>query len=188
MRFWHRFYFSAFLLLVLLLQACQHRYSETAVSDLQRPSLRTKSVVYVAIPPDVEFKKDTVIDSGRLTAEAVRQAFARYVSQAYIGRRPETFAEGLRTAKATKADYFVYPAVLHWEDRATEFTMRADRLEIRLSLLDASTDKLLHEVVLQGRSRLLTDGGDTPEDLLQEPVTRYVSSLFSLQYVPSALR
>ncbi|MBI4660857.1 MAG: DUF4823 domain-containing protein [Verrucomicrobia bacterium] len=174
---------------LLVLAGCQHSFQEIPATGVPaKPKLRTDSTVYVAIPPDARFKNEFVFNSGQLTAVAIRDAFAAYVKRAYVGRKPESFTEGLETARANLCTYFVYPSILRWEDRATEFSGRRDRIEIRIEVVEAASGEILHAATLRGRSRWFTDGGDTPQDLLQEPVRNYVASLFQPVRVPSALR
>jgi hypothetical protein len=174
---------------VLLLSACQHTYRELPVGGAPpRPELPTGSTVYVAIPPDGRHRKEFVPESGQFTAVTLRDAFAKYVKRAYVGRRVQSYQEGLETARAAGCGYFVYPTILRWEDRFTEYSGRRDLVEIKVEIAEAASGEVLHATILRGRSRLFTDGGDTPQDLLPEPIRNYVASLFQPVHVPSALR
>jgi hypothetical protein len=173
----------------LALVGCEHTYQEVPVSsNASRPKLKTEVLLYVPIPPDGRFKKDFVVDSGTLTAVAVRDAFAKYVKRAYLGRRVESFEESLETARNHNCAYVVYSRVLRWEDRATEFSGRTDKIEIRIEVADSASGEILHATILKGRSRWLTDGGDSPKDLLLEPIKNYAASLFQPVSRPSGLR
>lgn len=168
----------------LVLAGCQH----TSESPRSRPELKTEASAYVAIPPDAWSKKDLIFDSGKLTALAVRDAFAVYLRHAFLARHVETLEESLATARQGGCTYLVYPSVLSWEDHATELTGRRDKIEIKIQVLAAATGEVLDSVVLRARSRWLNDGGDVPQDLLREPVKKYVAGLFHPTYVPSALQ
>lgn len=175
--------------IALVLSGCQHSYRENSVVGAPaRPKLRSDSTVFVAIPADGRYHHRFVPDSGQYCAVTIRDAFARYVKRAYVGRKVQTFAEGLETARANDCTYFVYPTILRWEDHATEFSGRRDKLEVKVEVAEAATGEILHATILQGRSRLFTGGGDSPEDLLIEPVRNYLASLFQPVHVPSALR
>lgn len=184
-----RFAILAIVFVSAFLAACQHSYKEVSLKPgVSRSKLRSDAIVYIAIPPDARFKRDLVEDSGELTAAALQTEFARHVKRAYLGRRVETYEDGLATALAYRCTYFVYATIVRWEDRLTEYTARSDRLEIKIDVVDAATAQILDSTLLKGRSRLFTDGGDAPEDLLREPIRSYVASLFQPVYVPSALR
>jgi hypothetical protein len=176
-------------LATLFLAGCQHAYQELPVAGApERPILRTDSTVYVALPPDGRRKRDFVPASGETMAIIVRDTFAKYVKRAYMGRRVQSFADGLETARTNQWNYFVYPSILRWEDHATDLSGLRDKIEVKIEVADTATGEILHATVLRGRSRWFSDGGDTPKDLLPEPVQNYVSSLFQPVRVPSALR
>ncbi|MBM3834575.1 MAG: DUF4823 domain-containing protein [Verrucomicrobia bacterium] len=160
------------------LLGCQHTYKEVPATNLPRPRLRSDAIVYVPIPPDGLFKKHVAANSGKLTAVAVRDGFAKHVKRAYVGRMIESMATSLETARQHRCTYVAYPSIVRWEDRATEFSGVKDKMEIKIEVVEAATGEILHTTVLQGKSRWLTDGGDRPQDLLEKPIEDYVASLF----------
>jgi hypothetical protein len=174
--------------LMLVLVGCKSSYEQVEVANTpSRPQLDTKAAVYVALAGDFQHKKDFIINSGRTTSEIIRDTFAKYARRAYIARRPESFAESLETARNGKCAYLVYPTILHWEDHTTELTGIPDRIEVKIEITDTATGNPLHATVLKGRGSVMTDGGDRPQDLLPEPVSKYVASLFQVIHTPSAL-
>lgn len=168
---------------------CQHRYEEVdALPGAGREKLRTDASVYVAIPFDARFKGELVMNSGKLTAEVVQDSFKKFVKRAYGGRKVESLEESLQTAREHQITYLAHITLLRWEDRATEYSGRTDKLELRIDVLDVETGETLHSKLIRGKSRWMTDGGDAPQDLLPEPVDRFVASLFQVTHVPSAMQ
>ena len=177
------------LLATLMFAGCQHTYEESRVGESSgHPRLNPDAIGYVAIPPDARFKRGFAQDSGKSTAHAVREEFAKYFRRAYVGRKIESFEEGLEMARAYQWSYYVYPTVLRWEDRATENSGRRDRLEIQIQVVETVSGDILDTTILKGTSRWMTAGGDTPGDLLNEPIRNYVASLFNPIATPSALQ
>lgn len=173
----------------LSLPGCRHAYQEVKLGQIAaRPTLQTDATVFVALPADARFKNAPVVNSGRLAAVTVRSAFAKYVKAAYLGRRLEGFQENLEAARQSRCRYLVYPSLLRWEDRLTEYTTIRDKLEIKIDVADTASGAILHSSVLKGKSRVFTDGDDSPKDLLEEPIRNFVASLFRPEYTPSALR
>jgi hypothetical protein len=70
------------------------------------------------------------------------------------------------------------PEILHWEDRATEWSGIPDRVEVKLLVLEAQGNKEIASIVISGKSKWATFGGDHPQDLLPEPIKQYVESLY----------
>lgn len=75
----------------------------------------------------------------------------------------------LEKTQAQPYGYYVIPEILHWEDRATEWSGIPDRLEVKLSIFDGNK-KELASTIITGKSKWATLGGDHPQDLLPEPL------------------
>jgi hypothetical protein len=86
--------------------------------------------------------------------------------------------ECLKIIQTDKYGYFVAPEILHWGDRATEWSGIPDKIEIKISVYDAQFETELASSVVNGKSKWATFGGDHPQDLLPEPVNQYVESLY----------
>jgi hypothetical protein len=82
-------------------------------------------------------------------------------------------------AKQANYKYLVYPTILEWEDRATEWSMLPDRASINVDIVDVTDGRTIESVVINDKSGIATLGGDHPQDLLPIPVEEFVSTLFS---------
>ena len=167
---------SFMIIAVLLLSACSARFQTRLVQPSISRLERGKGV-FISTPKDGWYAKIEYKDSGAMTANAVKAAFSRFsnnisVSNQCLGR------ECLKIIPTDQYAYYVEPEILHWEDRATEWSGLPDRIEIKISVYDAMSGKELASSVLIGRSRWATFGGDHPQDLLPEPVNKYVESLY----------
>ena len=77
--------------------------------------------------------------------------------------------------------YYVVPEILHWEERATEWSGLPDRIELQLSVYEFGMRDNIASTHILGKSKWATFGGDHPQDLLPKPINDFVSSLYSLQ-------
>ena len=84
----------------------------------------------------------------------------------------------LAAKSAAQYRYYVAPEILHWEDRATEWSGRPDRIEVQISIYDVNMQTEIASSVITGKSAWATFGGDHPQDLLPEPTNAYVASLY----------
>src|SRR5688572_9162275 len=150
---------------LVMASGCQSTYSEKNVTTEAPPLLRSNSRIFVAIPFDATFKKNVAQGSGKMTAEALMGAFTRYTKSVYLGKYPESTAEALESARQFNADYLVYPNLVRWEDRATEYTGVRDQLQIKIDLIDLTDGRLAFSREITATGKWLTDGGDTPADL-----------------------
>jgi hypothetical protein len=133
--------------------------------------------VLISIPKDGSFGNKQYPNSGRMTANAVSAAFVKNVSLVDISEK----CRGdvcLSEAQIIKYGYYVKPVILHWEDRNTEWSGKPDRIEIQLVIYDTVTRQIVASSSISGKSKWATFGGDHPQELLPEPVSVYVDSLY----------
>ena len=120
----------------LILAGCKSTYSEKNATNEPPPILRSTSRIYVAIPFDATFKKKVAEGSGKATAQAFYAAFSKYIRGTFISGTPQSLEEALDNARKANTDYLVYPNIVAWEDRATEWSGRRDQLQLKVDLID----------------------------------------------------
>ena len=172
---------------LLLTSGCKSTYSDRKVSNVPVPLLKSNTRVYVGMPFDATDRKEVAHSSGKQVAEAIYTAFARNTRPVFISRSHENMGEALESARRVNADYLVYPTIQEWKDRATEWSGVRDRLKLRVDLIDLETSEVVFAKEIEATGKFMTDGGDTPADLLQQPLDRYANDLFRRTEKPSAL-
>jgi len=161
-------------LVILLLAVCGcHASHEWRQSDNPKPSLA--GGVYVAVPENGSFETSVYPDSGRQTAAAVAEALRSASVRVEQGQAVEDVAAALATARTRSCAFMLRPVILHWEDRATQWSGRRDSIEVRLDLFDARTGLVVDSSTLSCRSRLMSFGGDHPQKLLAGPLREYAA-------------
>jgi len=169
----------------LLLSLCVGCVSTYTVKSISRSGpLRTNATALVTLPADGAFLRETYPGSGRTTALAVGRAFAKRLRTVDVTPEVATLPQYLEQARAGRFDYLVVPTLVHWENRATEWSGLPDRIEIEIRTVDVQSQKTLSLGSVTGKSRWMTFGGDAPEDLLASPIDGYVSWLFSPDGTP----
>jgi hypothetical protein len=167
--------FCAFLA-VLALSGCVSTYKQDALTTPVSKLLSGKSVV-IATPENGSYSDKVYSTSGKTTATAVQSAFAHHANNVVVSAECRDL-DCLKNAYPSGYDYFVVPQILHWEDRATEWSGIRDKLEIKLTVYDAVDWRVLASNVITGKSKWATFGGDHPQDLLPHPLAEYVSTLY----------
>ncbi|MGW8367223.1 MAG: DUF4823 domain-containing protein [Gammaproteobacteria bacterium] len=161
--------------LAFVVAGCASTYTQDALLVPSGKLTRGKPVV-IAMPSDGSYEGKAYPESGRMTADATRAAFAPFTTATVATDCREL--ECLKSSRPLADGYYVIPEILHWEDRATEWSGKSDRLEIKLSVYGSQGSAELASTVLTGKSKWATFGGDHPQDLLSEPLTTYVNSLY----------
>jgi hypothetical protein len=164
---------------ILFMWGCAHTYQQIDVGDsASHPKLTSDGSVYILVPDDGKYGTYAYPGSGSTTAQVIRAAFEKHVNRVQIAPEKENVEIALIKARNQGFTYLVHPMILHWEERATEWSGKADRVEVKIIVMDAASEAIIDSVVIKGKSKWLTFGGDHPQDLLPEPIDQYVASLF----------
>lgn len=151
-------------------------YSQKNVSETSTKLQRGKSVA-IATPTNGQYGQTVYSGSGRMTATAVQGAFSRHTNRITVVSNCKDL-NCLMTDRRQISDYYVVPEILHWEDRATEWSGIPDKIEVKISVFDGLTGNDIASTIISGNSKWVTFGGDKPQDLLPEPLNAYVDSLY----------
>lgn len=173
-----------FLPLVVLVCACADAHQVIRAPKPTAPSIARTESFYVSVPKDGAFGSQLYYRSGDMTTDTILAAFARKGVRAERGVALDTVSAGIEAARARNASFLIFPTILHWEDRATEWSGKPDKVEVKIDVVDARTGITFDTALITGTSGLATFGGDHPQDLLPEPIAGYVDDL--IPGLPSA--
>jgi Domain of unknown function (DUF4823) len=164
-------------LVALMIGGCADTHelirNQAAVAPLSR-----QASAYVAVPADGSYGDRVYQGSGQQTAQAVADAFAPYLRQISVAETHESLEDAERSASDRDLDYVLYPEILHWEDRATEWSGKPDLISVRISVVQAESGTVLDSSIIKGKSKWATWGGDHPQDLLPPALEEYSAALF----------
>jgi hypothetical protein len=167
---------AALIIFATMISGCTATYKQNTLVEPSAKLVRGKSVV-ISTPTNGFYGDEEYSASGRMTALAIRGAFAKFSNAATVVPDCKNIA-CLRSVQSTSSDYYVIPEILHWEERATEWSGIPDQIEVKVSIYDGQNQEELTSTVISGQSKWATWGGDHPQDLLPEPINKYVESLY----------
>jgi uncharacterized protein DUF4823 len=160
----------------IFLSACSATYNQQVLKEPAVKLERGKGI-FISTPTNGWYGKIEYKNSGKMTANAVKAAFSRFSNDVFISAECLGL-ECLKIIPAAKYPYYVEPEILHWEDRATEWSGIPDRIEVKISIYNSELGSEIASSVITGTSKWATFGGDHPQDLLPEPLNSYVQSLY----------
>ncbi len=164
---------------IFFLCGCVHTYDMHAESQRAAPvRIAASSSFYVAIPENGRFDSTEYPHSGEMTAATIAQALSRHTKDVKVAKKVVALDEDLADSTEARSEYLLRPTILHWEERATEWSGKSDRITIRLELFEVDSRERIDSREFSGKSRWGTFGGDHPQELLPVPVRRYVEELF----------
>lgn len=171
-----------YLFLVLSLFACSSMEEPKSYESILRNKLSSplsRDVgVSIQIPTDGQYEKKVYPGSGKKTADAFKNAFEKYAH--LVTLLPVCAVQScLKEASQIGAGYFVSLDIMHWENRATFWSGRVDRLTIMASIFDVATRAELASMYLHTNGSLdaPNSGGDV-KDFLPYLAQQYVRSLY----------
>ncbi|KZD00924.1 MULTISPECIES: DUF4823 domain-containing protein [unclassified Thalassospira] len=135
------------------------------------------SSFYIMLPKDGIFGEINYMNSGQMLSNEVYRRLLPYSETVYRAENVEDLEEAFVRAAEKKLDFLIDPEILHWEDRATEWSGRPDRITIKYQAYQVDDKMLLVTSTLSASSKWATFGGDHPVDLLPVPTKQFVSSL-----------
>lgn len=165
------------LALVSLMSGCTNTYkmvslpleAPTVKAGNPLPILKIGDQVVVSKPTDGQYGEKVYAGSGAMVQLAVVGCLK---------------ANGLEAVAKTEANghefsagkWQVVPTILEWEDRATEWSGRPDRIKVELRTIDP-TGQPRNATIISGASKWATLGGDHPQDMLAPAFASWGSQL-----------
>lgn len=163
---------------LLILFGCADSHQLVRQGSDANPKLTPTDSIYVAMPRDGVYGNDTYQGSGATTVQVLVAAFAKHARSVEAASSYQTYEQALSTARAKGFKYLVFPTILHWEDRATEWSGIPDKVEVKVQVVEAASDAVIDSGIVKGKSGWATLGGDHPQDLLPKPIQEFVSALY----------
>lgn len=159
----------------VMLSACASKYRVDSykVSATADP----QGSFYVMKPVDGKYGTIDYTGSGDMVQQEVFNALHNMSSNVTEAKAPCTLDEALAYSREHNIDYVVNPTILHWEDRATEWSGRPDRITIDYRAYVAQSGEILVSTTRSASSKWATFGGDHPQDLLPVPTQEFAAML-----------
>ena len=166
------------LFISVLVAACADTARITQDPSYGKVTLSKSATAYVSVPRDGQYETKTYSGSGLSVTTIIRSSLLLHLVQVDEGSEVESFKQAVSSAESNTVDYLFFPTILHWEDRATEWSGIPDKAQVKIVIVDIGTSEVVSSAIIDGTSGIATFGGDHPQDLLLEPVTKFIDGLF----------
>lgn len=162
---------------IFVVAGCADSHSLNVTKVDSDAHFNTQSAVYIALSQDGQYGNQHYSGSGMMVSQIVKGELASSLNNVTIANSPEDYNSALNFAAGKKFDYLVFPTILHWEDRATEWSAKSDKVKVKIVVVDLKSGSVVKSGIIDGQSGLATFGGDKPQDLLPEPTSEFFSSM-----------
>ena len=149
-----------------------------SVLTAPKPRLVRGQTVHIATPRNGWYENTEYPGSGRMTAAGLRAAFARFSDHVVVSEQCQDLSCLKRTNPGSSNVYFVVPEILRWEGRGKSWSPQPDVIEIKITVFEGDNPKSRASAILSGKNSNPLFSGEHPQESLQEPISRYISSLY----------
>lgn len=163
---------------LLSLWGCADSHSLNVSGANVTTTINSTESVYVALSKDGSYGDNHYGGSGMMLSQSIQSSLLQRLQKVEIARKSELFPAALNSAKNGGYDYLFYPIIMHWEDRATEWSAIPDKIKVKITVVDVETGTEVKSAIIDSSSGLATFGGDHPQDLLPAPVEDFIIQLF----------
>jgi hypothetical protein len=141
-------------------------------------NIDTNATAYVALSEDHTSSGHLYSGSGKEVASEIEFLLFNHFNNVIVANNVEEFDKALETANQKGCDYLIFPNLIKWDDYATEWSGIPDRLKLKISIVDVNTEKVLDKILIEGKGKIMSWGGDHPMDIAKEPIKTWIDSLF----------
>lgn len=171
--------YTLLILLTLIIVGCADSHQlvrSNPTSSYQKFS--SSDSFFISVPQNGIYGEKTYQSSGVMTTQILMSSFVKRVQEVKTAKSYQTFEDSLLAAKEANTKYLIYPTILEWEDRATEWSGIPDRVSIKVEIINVANGQTVESAIVNGKSGLATFGGDHPQDLLPKPIDEFVGTFF----------
>ncbi len=169
--------------LLLAMTSCIYRHSAESAAkahgkQILHARLDSLKSVLIALPADAESRSSSYIGSGQSVAHAIAEAFVRRGIRVEVAGRQLTNSEALALAAEINAGYVVLTVITDWQQR-NEWPGLPNRLALWVNVVETATGQVVEAGPVKSHSIMpLSFTVEAPEALLEQPLARYVRSLY----------
>ena len=164
------------MIVTTLASGCVNKFKTDSYSPPTR-AISSAAKVLILNSADGQYGGKPYANSGKMLTAQVEAAVSTHLSSATVAQENNLSAV-LEHAQSNGIDYVIEPKILHWEDRATEWSGKPDRITIKLVIWDAKTGEAVSTSLERASSRWATFGGDHPQDLLPKLLENWSNKVF----------
>ncbi|WP_261815401.1 DUF4823 domain-containing protein [Vibrio gallicus] len=157
---------------------CADSHNLNVNSTTNTPKIKASDSVYIALSKDGSYGKRHYTGSGMMLSQVINSRLMVRLNNVEMATQVQSYSDAIASAKEGGYNYLVYPTILHWEDRATEWSGIPDKVSVKVSVINTHNESDIKSAVIEGTSGLMTFGGDHPQDLLPEPIEAFAKQLF----------
>ncbi|GAD89457.1 hypothetical protein VHA01S_020_00410 [Vibrio halioticoli NBRC 102217] len=165
------------LLLLPFLWGCADSHNLELMALNTNIKLKSGDSVYIAQSKDGIYGSKHYQGSGQMVNQVIQAELLAKLNHIDTATAYSSYKDTIQYATENNYDFLIYPTILHWEDRATEWSGIPDKVKLKITIIDLKTHTEVKTGIIDGQSGLATLGGDHPQDLLPEPIKAFMQDV-----------
>lgn len=162
--------------LLLLLNACAYTQHSLSPNNAQKERLSPSDVFCVMLASDGAYGSKIYSGSGRTVSNRILYSVRQ---KRPLTQLVETTDEdqAIQQCSAKGANYLLSPLILHWEDRATQWSGMRDHVKIEIRLIKVDPKTFIRSTLFEARNNWFTFVNADPSELLNESFDQVIADI-----------
>ena len=165
----------AFSLLFMLLSCSPALYNVSTSREIPTGLLYDKEVL-VLTPGDGISSESIAIGSGQKLASKVYYFLNAKQCEVTLDNQHKSINK-VEDSELQKYDYIIVPSILSWEDNATAWSGKPDRIVFSIDIFDKNKKKIT-TANIDSKSTNATFSSNDPAELIDKPLIEFLNKLF----------
>ena len=162
----------------LFFTSCLSTYRYNYDNPQNEPLISNKKIA-ISVSQDGYYGDDVYKGSGLEVSNAIKEELNKYSHKTLILRKKQSLND-FSITELSEYDYIIIPQILHWEDRATAWSGKPDKIEVYIDIYN-SQKQLLKSGSFYGESAKSTLLSNDPSVLIQKPIKIFFETVFSAE-------
>ena len=162
--------------LLLVLNGCFAKREIVPGMQTGESAVTQADAVAIMLPNDGTYSGTVYAGSGKVVATTIKRATFGKVQTSEIVETTNQ-KEALAYCKDKGIRFLIQPSILHWEDRATNWSGMRDFIKIEVLLVNPRDTSTLNSIMYNASSSWWTFVNTPPEDMLDESFDKAIHKL-----------
>ena len=161
------------------LAGCATQYNIKDIHSQNKPIFKTQDKIILVAQNDGTYNNIKYDHTGLTVIGMFANSLISYFAYVSTYEKYLQLNEAIELAKKDDFDYLFYYTILHWEDRATEWSGIRDRASIRILIINPEDGNFLNTIIVSGAGTWWTLCGYKPQDIFRYAMADFIKNLLS---------
>jgi hypothetical protein len=168
--------FLVVFLLLLLLNACAYTQHSLSPNNTQKDRPLPSDAFCVMLASDGAYGSKIYLGSGRMVSNRIIYALRKKHPLTQLIENTDD-DQAIQQCLSKGANYLISPQILHWEDRATQWSGMRDHVKIEIRLIKVNPKTFVRSAFFEARNNWFTFVNADPSELFDESFDKIIADI-----------